>query len=126
MRLKLLFLLFCLSLVQMTIAQRTVSGVVTDADNGETLIGANVIIKGTTAGTITDFNGNFSLQVPDDAKMLTISYTGYAEQEVSIEGGISNVTIVLSQGAVLGEVVVTALGLVEKKERITYAAQRLF
>jgi len=125
MRLKLLFLLFCLSLVQMTIAQRTVSGVVTDADNGETLIGANVIIKGTTAGTITDFNGNFSLQVPDDAKMLTISYTGYAEQEVSIEGGISNVTIVLSQGAVLGEVVVTALGLVEKKERITYAAQRL-
>lgn len=125
MKLKHLPLLVFLCFAQLVVAQRTISGNITDGDTGEPLIGANVIIKGTATGTITDFDGNFSMEVPDDATTLAISYTGYADQDVSIAGGISQVSIALSQGTVLDEVVVTALGVVEKRSRLTYATQRI-
>ena len=70
MKLKYLSLLAFLCFAQMVFAQRTISGVVTDSDTKESLIGANVLIKGTSTGTITDFDGKFSLQVPDDATSL--------------------------------------------------------
>ena len=125
MKLKYLSLLAFLCFAQMVFAQRTISGNITDADSRESLIGANVLVKGTNTGTITNFDGNFSLEVPADATTLSISYTGYTTQNVSIAGGISTISIALEEGTALDEVVVTALGLVEKKERITYAAQRL-
>ncbi len=125
MKLKYLSVLAFLCFVQMAFAQRTINGNITDADSGETLIGANVLVKGTTTGTISDFDGNFSLQVPDDATTLIVTYTGFADQDVSIVGGISNINIALAQGAVLDEVVVTALGLTKSKERVSYAAQTL-
>lgn len=125
MRLKYLSLLAFLCFAQMVFAQRTISGNITDADTGESLIGANVIVKGTSTGTITDFDGNFSLEVPSDATTLSISYTGYTSEEVSIEGGISNIAVALTQGTALDEVVVTALGLEEKKEALAYATQKI-
>ncbi len=124
MRLKLLFFVIMLFSLQYAVAQRTVTGVVTDAKSGETLLGANVVVTGTFTGTTTDLDGKFSLEVKDDASSLTISFIGYTEQEVSI-GGVNNVAIKLEAGKELGEVVVTALGLTKSKERVSYAAQRI-
>lgn len=62
--------------------KKSIKGVVTD-DLGEPVIGANVVVKGTTNGTITDFDGEFSLEVPDEG-ILKISYIGYLDKEVSL------------------------------------------
>ena len=62
-------------------AQITVSGNVKD-NSGEPIIGANVLVKGTTNGTITDFDGNFSISVPSNAT-LVFSYVGYKDQEIA-------------------------------------------
>jgi hypothetical protein len=69
-----------------------VSGRVTDA-NGEPLIGANILISGTTIGTITDFDGNFSLGVPPDATALEISYVGFQTQSQAIRGQQMNIVL---------------------------------
>ena len=90
--------------------QTTVSGVVTDANNGETLIGANILIQGTSIGTATDFDGNYSVTIDNDAVLL-ISYTGYEDQAVSVSntGGEVNQNIELSTDALqLESIVVTA------------------
>ena len=65
-----------------TLQSKTVTGVVVDAA-GVPVIGANVIVKGTTVGTITDFDGNYSLEVPENA-VLQISYIGYLTEEVTV------------------------------------------
>ncbi len=62
------------------VAQRTVTGTVSD-DSGETLIGASVLVKGTTSGTVTDIDGPFSLNIPANAELLVVSYTGFATTE---------------------------------------------
>ena len=90
------------------VAQRTVTGVIIDA-TGETLIGANVLAKGTTVGTITDIDGSFTLEVPSGSETLVISYTGYETTEIDITG-ISNVNITLIEGQLLDEIVVTGYG----------------
>ena len=61
-------------------AQRTISGIITDSDTREGLIGASVLVEGTTTGTVADFDGNYSLVLPDGATTLIFSYTGYATQ----------------------------------------------
>jgi hypothetical protein len=63
------------------IAQRTISGTVSDA-GGETLIGASILVKGTSTGTITDFDGTYSLEVPEGATTLVFSYTGYSSCKI--------------------------------------------
>ena len=60
-----------------------VSGSVTDS-NGEPIIGANILVKGTSSGTVTDFDGNFVIEAPGNG-VLTISYIGYLTQEVAIQ-----------------------------------------
>ena len=83
---------------------RPASGVVIDQATGEPIIGASVLEKGTTNGTITDFDGNFSLDVADGAT-LEISYVGYASQAVSSG---ENLKVLLSEDSeLLEEVVVT-------------------
>lgn len=104
-----------------TIAQRTVSGTITNAE-GEPLIGANVIVKGTVIGTVTDFNGFYTLEVPDDATTLVVSYTGFDSRELAL--GTSNVLDVqLAEGVFLEEVVVTALGIDRNARDVSYANQ---
>ncbi len=114
--LKLTLLVFSLLSLQFAIAQRTVQGVVSDADSGEPLIGANVLVSGTSMGTVTDLDGSFSFEVSEDATTLEISYTGYTTQQVSIEGGISKVTVTLSSGQLLDEIVVTGYAVEKKKD----------
>ncbi|MGA1583077.1 MAG: carboxypeptidase-like regulatory domain-containing protein, partial [Saprospiraceae bacterium] len=104
-------------------AQRTVSGTVTDVETGEALIGANILAKGTSAGTTTDIDGSYSLEVPDDATTLVVSYIGYVTQEVEI--GASNVVDVsLQSGSVLDEVVVVGYGTVKKRDATGAGATR--
>lgn len=75
-------LLFC---CLPTVAQNIiVDGTVTDASNSESLIGVSVVVKGTTLGTVTDFNGNYSLSVPSEGT-LVFSYVGYGKQEIAVK-----------------------------------------
>jgi iron complex outermembrane receptor protein len=98
----------------MAMAQRTISGTVVDND-GEPLIGANVLIKGTMTGTITDIDGNYTLNV-NDGDVLVFSYTGYQGQEVTVVGGQSTINMTMSQGQLLDEIVVVGYGTVLKRD----------
>lgn len=105
-------------------AQRTITGTVTDQD-GEPLIGASVLVVGTSTGTLTEIDGTYQLNVPDGSDVsLQFSYTGFATQEVSV--GISNVVdVVMEAGAVLDEVVVTALGIEKEARTLGYSVDEL-
>ena len=72
------------------LAQRTISGTVTDV-NGEPLIGASILVKGTTSGTVTDIDGKFSLEAPAPSEFLIVSYTGYSTLEYPIDNITSEV-----------------------------------
>ena len=94
--------------------QKRVTGKVVDK-NGEPVIGANVVVKGTTNGTITDFDGNFSLEVPAKAQ-LAISYIGYVAQEIAV-GNQTQLKVTLSEDAeALDEVVVVGYGTMKKRD----------
>ncbi len=115
------FLAFFLTL-SMAFGQRMVKGTVTDSN--EPLIGATVLVKGTSTGTVTDIDGKFELSVPDGTTELQISYTGFAPQTVSIVS-LSEVRVVLVSGQVLNEVVVTALGVTRDEKALGYAVQQV-
>ena len=83
-----LLLMGCLQLFAQT---RTVKGEVTDAQNGEALIGATVTVEGEKGGTVTDFDGNFSLQVSSSAKKIKVSYIGYIDKILTISAYWSSV-----------------------------------
>ncbi len=96
----------------------TVKGTVTAASDGQPVIGAGVVLKGTTTGTITDLDGNFTLSVPSGQSTLTISYLGYTSQDVKVENR-SVIDIVLQEDALfLDDVVVVGYG-VQKKKLVT-------
>ncbi len=105
------------------LAQRTVTGKVTDA-KGEALIGANVTAKGTSVGAATDVEGAYSLNVPAGATMLVISYTGYNTQEIAL-GTSNNVDVTLEEGKQLTEVVVTGTGVATDKRNLAVDVQAL-
>jgi len=108
-------LILVIAVSSFAFAQRTITGTITDADNGEPLISATVIQAGTANGTITDFDGNYSLEVSTDATQLQVSYTGYADQTVEL-GNLSIVNVSLAAGSVLDEIVVTGYGSQKEKE----------
>ena len=98
--------------------QKTMTGKITDS-NGEPIIGANIIEVGTTNGTVTDIDGNFSLQVKDDA-ILHISYIGYLEQDINTAGKTSVNVVLQEDTKTLEELVVVGYG-VQKKKLVTGA-----
>ena len=94
--------------------KRIITGTVVDP-NGEAVIGANVVVKGTTNGTITDMDGKFSLEVPEGA-MLLVSYIGYGDYETKV-GNQSNLSITLKENSqALDELVVVGYGTMKKKD----------
>jgi iron complex outermembrane receptor protein len=110
---KLLLLVGMLLSVNWAIAQQiTVTGVVTDANDNTTLPGVNVAVKGTTIGTVTDFDGKYSLQVTK-GQTLTYSFMGYASKEVVADAAVLNVSLTLETTS-LTEVVVIGYGTVKK------------
>jgi TonB-linked SusC/RagA family outer membrane protein len=95
-------------------AQKTVNGTITDA-SGVPLIGANVIVKGTSTGTITDIDGNYSLTVPEGYSILEVSYTGFTDSEINIANGDS-MSISLSEGTILDELIVVGYSTQRRKD----------
>lgn len=103
-----------------TMAQ-TVTGTITSND-GEPLIGVNILEVGTTNGTVSDIDGTYSIELSTSNPSLQISYTGFTSQTISV-GGRSVVDVTLSPGVQLDEVVVTALGISREKKALSYSAQ---
>ncbi|MCC8198054.1 MAG: TonB-dependent receptor plug domain-containing protein [Tannerellaceae bacterium] len=122
---RLTYLLFCLVLgIGLATAQTTsVTGTVISGDDGEPIIGASVVVKGTTTGTVTDYDDAFSLNVPSSAQTLVVSYVGMEPQEVAVAPVIRVVLSASSQA--LDEVVVTALGISREKKSLGYALQEV-
>lgn len=117
-------------------AQRTVSGTVTSDTDGQPLIGASILVKGTGTGTVTDLDGNFSLQVNDD-DVLVVSYTGFTTQEITV-GSQTELNVVLAESSTtLSEVVVTgyssqrkadiigSVGVIDTKDALTTPSANL-
>ena len=102
---------------------KTITGAIVDAQD-EPIIGANIIEKGTSNGTITDYDGKFTLQVGDGA-ILRISYIGYLEQEVATEGKNRLNIILVQDSKTLDEVVITALGIKRQVKALGYSMQEL-
>jgi TonB-dependent starch-binding outer membrane protein SusC len=96
--------------------QVTVKGIVTDKNTGEALPGVNVVVRGTTIGTVTDVAGSYTLVVPTTSGTLVFSFIGYATQEVAIAGRTILDVILLSDIAQLNEVVVVGYGTQLKKD----------
>ena len=91
-------------------AQFTASGTVTD-EEGTTVIGASILVEGTTTGTVTDLDGNFTLAIPSNQATLIVSYTGFGSQEIEVSTQVPVVNIILSTSSeLLQEVVVTGYG----------------
>jgi len=105
--------------------ERTVSGTVTSTDDGSTLPGVNVILKGTSTGTVTDVDGNYKLSVPSSGGVLVFSFVGLETKEVEI-GSKSIIEVEMSSDVQqLNEVVVTALGVSRDKKALGYSVQQV-
>ena len=117
----LFFILFSFRM-QATVIQ----GLVTDAGSGEPLIGATIYVKGAIQiGTITDPDGKYSLNVPDEFQTLVFSYTGYKTREIDIEGR-TEIDVSLEESAYeLNEVVVTAVGIAANKRGLGYSIEEI-
>lgn len=119
-------MLICSSLFVSAQAQTSVSGTVIDAGNQEPLAGVNVIVKGTTIGTVTDINGEYRLAVPDVPAELTFSFIGYLAQTVPVSSPTDNLSVELSEDMTsLEEVVVTGLASSVKRSNLANAVSTI-
>ncbi|MBG42563.1 MAG: SusC/RagA family protein [Aequorivita sp.] len=109
--------------VQLAFAQeKTISGMVTD-DTGLPLPGVNIIIKGTSTGTQSDFDGNYTIDAAV-GQTLVYSYVGFETQEIAV-GASNKIDVTMQAGSVLDEVVVTALGVSREKQSLGYSTQQV-
>lgn len=115
-------LMLALVIAQTVYAQESaVSGTVTSAEDGTPLPGVNVIVKGTTKGTVTDIEGNYRISVPNDANVLAFSFIGLVQQEIEINGRSVIDVVMESDAQQLSEVVVTAIGIEREKKALGYS-----
>ena len=120
---RLMTFIACLFLsLGMALAQTQVSGKVTSAEDGEPVIGASIKVAGTNTGTVTDVDGNFSLNVPAGAK-LEVTYLGMLPQ--TVKAGQKMKIVLEADNKTLDEVVVTAMGISRDKKALGYASQKL-
>ncbi len=110
-----LLLFFALLSTAALQAQQQITGIVLDEANGEPLIGASILVRGTSVGTVTDIDGRFSLEA-SAGDVLVVSYTGYEPREISVLAGQTNYSINLSAGVVIDEIVVTGYTAQQKKD----------
>ncbi|MFZ4561334.1 MAG: SusC/RagA family TonB-linked outer membrane protein [Saprospiraceae bacterium] len=96
-------------------AQRAITGKVMD-EKSEPLIGASILVKGTSTGTVTDVDGSFELQAPTNATTLVVSYTGYATKEVALSSASAYTITLESEAIALEDVVVVGYGTQSRKE----------
>lgn len=106
-------------------AQYTVSGKITSGEDQSPIPGANILVKGTTNGTISDAEGNFSVNANSANDVLVFSFVGFTTQEVSINNRTALEIVLASDAKQLSEVVVTALGIEKDKAKVGYAIQEV-
>jgi TonB-dependent starch-binding outer membrane protein SusC len=124
-KLSLLFIFLLFVGMQFVLAQtRDVTGVVTSAEDGSTIPGASVVVKGTTLGTITDLDGHFSLKVAPGAKTLVFSFVGFSSQEVPLTNAKEYKVVLQSERIAVDEVIVVGYG-VQKKREVTGAISQV-
>ncbi|MFN6019920.1 MAG: carboxypeptidase-like regulatory domain-containing protein, partial [Bacteroidota bacterium] len=114
--------LLLFGLFQSLNAQQTVKGTILD-EKGNPIIAVNVILKGTGTGTVSDLDGKYNIQVPNENSILEFSFIGYKSKSESV-GNRSTIDVTLEEDAeLLDEVVVSALGFAQKKDQMgsTYA-----
>ncbi len=115
--------LFFVGMQVLQAQDREITGTVTNPDDGQPIPGVQVVVKGTTVGTVTDLNGNYSLNVPPSAEILVFKYIGFQEQEITI-GDQKSINVELSESmTALDEIVVTALGVTREKKALGYSVQ---
>lgn len=105
-------------------SRKKVMGLVKD-EQGNPIIGASVLLKGTSTGTITDFDGLFDLAIPGKNETLLVTYIGYIPQEVSVNDRSSMAIVLKEDTKTLDEVVVTAFGVAQKKETMVGSVQQI-
>ena len=104
---------------------RQIRGVVFESDGKTPFIGATVTIKGTNTGTITDFNGEYAIDVSVASPILVFRSLGYDEREINIESG-NHLNVVMKESSIaLDDVVVTALGITREQKSLGYAVSKL-
>jgi carboxypeptidase-like protein len=110
---------------QVVNAQKTITGTVISSEDEMTLPGVSVVVKGTTLGTITDIDGKYSIDVPENATTLVYTYVGMVTEEMAI--GANNVIDVSLVPDIMGldEVVVTALGISERRNLLDMPFKKL-
>ncbi len=123
MRKSLIFLLSTVLVVGQVVAQnRPITGKITSADDGSPVIGATVIVKGTTTGTVTNMNGEYTIQVPENATALIVKFVGMKDQEVKLGTGAKHNVVLYPDVTKLTETVVTANAIRREKASLGYAA----
>ncbi|MEN7549365.1 carboxypeptidase-like regulatory domain-containing protein [Rapidithrix thailandica] len=105
--------------------EKTVTGIVTSAEDGSPLPGVNILVKNTNVGAITDINGKYSISVPQDGKILQFSFIGFTTQEVEIGERTSANVILEAAAQELSVVVVTAMNISREKASLGYSTQEL-
>lgn len=117
----------CLMLVftVMGLNAQTVTGTVISDKDGSGLLGASVLEKGTTNGTITDMDGNFSLTVSRFPAILEVSYLGFSTREFSVSSAQTGINFSLIEGSALDEVVVTAFGMTKTRKALPYSVTQI-
>lgn len=122
------FVLLLLLLVGFNLIQGQgvqVTGSVTSSEDGTALPGVSVVVRGTTIGAVTDFEGNYSITVPESATTLMFSFVGMVTQEIDIAGQTIIEVVLDNSTTRLDEVVVTALGISREKKSLGYAQQEI-
>jgi len=120
-----ILMVLCTTSVMAQSVQHTVSGNLTSSEDGMPLPGVSVVLKGTTQGVSSDFDGNYSINVPNGNGVLIFSYIGFEAQEVAVNGRTS-INVTLEPGAqALDEVVVTALGIKRADKSLGYSVENV-
>ena len=121
----LLVLFLCTSVTALMAQTRSITGTVTSQEDGLPIPGASVTVKGTTVGTLTDANGNYSLTVPQTAQTLVINFIGMTKQEIEIQGRSKIDVALVPETVGLEEVVVTAYGIKRQARELGVATAQI-
>ncbi len=112
--------------LQVVFAQtRQITGVVTSGDDGTSIPGVSVVVKGSTLGTVTDMDGKFTLKVPESAKALVVSFVGMSSAEVSLTSASSYKVVMQPESVGVEEVIVTAMGIKRKPKEMGVATAKV-
>jgi len=115
-------ILLFMGTLAVTAQTRVITGKVTAAEDGAPIPGVSISVQGTTLGTVSDIDGNYTLQVPQSAQNLVFSFVGMATQEIPIAGQTTINVVMESQAIGVDEVVVTAFGISRARKALGYSA----